>query len=75
MVQVSERQNFVSHREAARLAGLHPRTVERRIKAAGIPTFRGSVDLRERLIRREDFEQMLSVQPLGDRRTAAVMAA
>lgn len=55
---------FVSQRGAARLLGMSPRTVRRRVERGDLPAFRDPRNDRVRLLRVADLEALRAAQPV-----------
>lgn len=73
---MSDLTKFIRATEVERRTGLSSRSLDRRLAAGEIPTYRDPLDRRRRLIAVEDLDRLLNVTPfVRDRSTAEQVAS
>lgn len=55
--------DFVTVDQAARMTGLPPKTIRRRIAQGRLEAFRSGVDMRRLLVKRDEVARMVEPQP------------
>ena len=61
-----ESRILLTHEQASRLFGVAPKTLGRRIKAAGIEIYLDPGDLRKRLVLKEDLDRVFHIRLVDD---------